>query len=267
MNAKYKMLTIPALVWSAMAGMAVGDVRVNYEVEGGGEALESIQIRDGWIRMDQAGETQWTLFDSSEQAMYMIDDTRREYYRLDAEVLSRLGDLGSMIDRQMEEALADVPPAQREQMRQMMQGMMSGAMEQARASMPEQTVRQTGVTRSVAGYNCEVAEILIDGRRVMETCGVAAEALSLPADDLATIRALQQFAAELAAQVEHFLGEGFMDLGELGLDQFPVETRQYDNDDKVTVTRLDSVDTNTLDASLFRIPDDYRQQEIEQPEL
>lgn len=265
MTVTYKTLIIPCLLWCFLTGLAAGDVKVSYEVEGQGDGLESILIRDGWIRMDQAGESQWTLFDSSEQVMYMIDDKRREYYRFDSETLSMFDDIGSMIDRQMEEALANVPPAQREQMRQMMQGMMSGAMEQARASIPEQTVRQTGETRTVSGYRCEVAEILIDGSRVMETCGVAAEELRLPAADLATVQALQQFAAELAAKVEQLLGEGFMELGELGLDQFPIETRHYD-DEQVTVTRLAEVDTGALEPALFRIPDGYQRQEIQRPE-
>ena len=267
MSNHYKTAALAIICGLVLSAPIAADVHIRYQVEGGEDGLESIMIRDGWIRMDQAGEDHWSLFSSADQTMYIINDSRREYFKMDAETVAAIGDLDKLIERQMEQALAEMPPAQREQMRGMMQGMMRGAMEQARAQMPQQSVRETGEIREIAGFECRVTEILHDERKVIETCGMDPAELDLPPADLAAIEGMQQFVENLAVHVEGLLGEGFMDMSELSLEQFPIETRYFDTGDRVTSSRLESLSTAALEPGFFVIPDGYRQQEIQMPEL
>lgn len=261
------MLRLSTLLLAGLALPALADVHMRYEVSGGNDAVSDIMISDGKLRINQHASDNWTLFDSNTGEMIIVDGERGEYMVMDAETIDKLTNITALVNKQMEEALANVPPAQREQMRGMMEGMMENAMEQARASIPEQTVNRTGETRSVAGYDCAVVEILLDGVKSMETCGTDPGNIDLPAADLETMRAMQAFAQDIAARMEEVFGESIINLGDFSLEEFPVQTVHFEKGGESARSTLAGIDDGGLPADAFEIPADYKQQEIELPEL
>lgn len=261
------MIRLWIILLAGLALPALADVHMQYEVSGDSQAVSDIMIANGKLRINQHDSENWTLFDSVRSEMVIVDAGKREYLVLDQATIEQLTNVTAMVEQKMEEALEDVPPAQREQMRSMMEGMMSNAMEQAKANIPEQTVKRTGQSRTVAGYDCTVVEILLDGVKSMETCGADPRTVDLPRVDLQTMRAMQTFAQDIAARTESILGEGLINLGDLSLDDFPIETVHFEDGSERARSTLAGIDDDSLDAELFEIPGDYKQQEIELPEL
>ncbi len=250
----------------AVAAPALADVHLNYSVEGDGEALQSIMIRNGIIRLDQ-DDSNWSLFDTNKREMIVIDGDKQEYMVLDEELMEALGDMDKLIERVMEDALKDMPESQREQMRGMMSGMMGGIKRQIQASIPEQTIEETGETREIAGHSCEVVRILHDGKLFMETCGVEPASMDIPGQDLESIQAMQEYIKDMVESIDGMLGTSMAASSEIALGTIPVETRQYQNGEQRSVSVLEDLSTDELDDALFAVPDGYRKQETPLPSL
>jgi hypothetical protein len=65
------------------------------------------------------------------------------------------------MDKQMAEAMKDMPPAQREQMQQMMKNMRGGP---AGGPMPKVTIEKTNETQKIAGLTARKFRVLSDGK-------------------------------------------------------------------------------------------------------
>lgn len=242
------------------------DVHFKYSVEGSGETVQDIMIRQGVLRMDQHDD-HWTLFDTDKREMIVVDDSKKEYMVIDEELMEQLGDLDKLMDRLLDDALSEMPESQRAQMRGMMKGMMGGVMQQIQASIPEQSVEQTGETREIAGHSCEVMKMFLDGKLTMESCGADPEAMNIPSDDLNSIRMMQEYITGVVEQVDALLGTNMAASTDLALGKIPVETRHYDDGEEKSVSTLQSVSTDALDADFFVVPGDYTRQETQLPSL
>lgn len=258
----------PALgLLSAFALPALADVTFSYQVEGDGEGVEAIMIGDGRLRINQHGAETWSLFDAAADAIYIIDDGKREYTMIDRAVIDRFSDLPGLLEQQMDDALARVPEAQRLQARVMMEGMMKRALKQARADIPQRSARPTGDTRTVAGYRCTITEVYVDDQKEFETCSVPPDTLDLPPADMAVIERLQTFAEYAVTQAESVLGTALIDISDFALKEIPIQTRYFDRGDRHTTTTLESIADTALDAALLRVPEGYRERTLELPRL
>lgn len=98
--------------------------------------------------------------------MWVADSTRRTFWEGTVEEYCqamRTTMTGAMADmeKQMAEAMKDMPPAQREQMQQMMKNMRGGA---PNAPAPRVTVEKTSETERIAGLPARKFRVLSDGK-------------------------------------------------------------------------------------------------------
>ena len=116
------MRTLIVALGCAVALSAHADTTVVFNTDSQNSAMK---IADGKIMMEVAGgsEDARMLFDSNQDGFIVINDSDKSYMKFDAQTLEKLAGLQNQMMQQMEAQLAQVPPAQREQMKQMMKNM------------------------------------------------------------------------------------------------------------------------------------------------
>ena len=224
------------------------------------KAAGKIEISNGRVRSSSPGDgSAYMIFDAGADHFTMIDVDRKSYMVFDQQHIQELVSMQKRAMEQMEATLANMPAAQREQMRKMMGGMMGGAQPGAKPE-PHRYVRN-GKTETVAGYKCEVLEVHIGEKIVAEQCVVGQKQLGIPADDYRTMKAMQEFIVKLVSQFP-MVDEQIMEYGEPGHDEIPV---RYSHHSKMTGTtrgELRSISFDVIDAGRFEIPKGYKKQEM-----
>ncbi|HEU4370218.1 MAG TPA: DUF4412 domain-containing protein [Methylomirabilota bacterium] len=133
----------------------------------------------GWIILDEGGdhtllsrgrlkvapkraEGHSVMLDVSRARMWVADAGRRAYWEGPVEEYCQAvrGTMAA-VDKQMAEAMKDLPPAQREQMQQMMKQMGRGG---APGPAPRVTIERTGETQTIAGLPTRKYRVLADGK-------------------------------------------------------------------------------------------------------
>src|SRR5690606_15890617 len=110
--------------------------------------LTTVKAQDAKVKVETQGlgsAVSTMIFDGDSGQMMMIDPKKRTYTVIDNEAIEKIAASMRQAQAQMEAALAQVPPAQREQMKKMMGGsMLGGSPEKA----PEVSVKHTGDRKS-----------------------------------------------------------------------------------------------------------------------
>lgn len=241
---------------------AFADARINYRsTEGGGAQMQGVLIGHGKVRSDNGSENS-VIFDAETGAMIVLDHGKRQYTRLgQAEMTQMTAALNSAM-RQMEQALANVPPEMREQMR----GMMGGAV----PGMGGETlvkVEDTGRRDTVAGYGCTIYRTQVSGQVVNEQCMGSASVLNeLPAADRATLERAMSMTARMLEELSSGPLAQFADLSPFKAGMVPLRVTDIERGRRST-SEFTGIDTASLDAGLFAIPAGYREQKLEIPKL
>jgi hypothetical protein len=135
----------------------------------------------GWVIVDEGGdrtmlsrgrlkiaprraEGHSLMLDVGRARMWIADAGRRAYWEGPVEAYCEAvrGTMAA-VDRQVAEAMKDLPPAQREQMLQMMK-QMGRPVPGTPVTPPRVTVERTGETQTIAGLTARKYRILADGR-------------------------------------------------------------------------------------------------------
>lgn len=220
-----------------------------------------VYLTDNAIRMS-SDDSNWMLFDRSSNTMFFVDDAQREYYVIDEAQIESLGQTLGNVNKQIEEALAALPEAQRAQARAMMQSMIPGG--GSSGSSPSKDVidiNHTGRNDTIAGVRCEIVETLINNELEGELCVAETDDLKISSGEMATMRAMGDFAQNMLDTMrEHigsFLPEEFsagpmIEVLDLGV---PIRMVNKDSND---VSELESVSHDDISADLVRVPADYQ---------
>lgn len=191
------------------------------------------------------------LFVPGEEGMVVISHEEKTWVRLKPGFANAMV---SQVQAQMEAMLAGMPPEQRAMVEQQMSGMMP----QMAGEMPKLSIRKTGSTEKIAGYDCAEVEIVSADGSVEETvCVATADELDIDDDDYeAMLRAMEGM-----AEVATLGGGGGAQLEFAKLGGVPIRTRSPNGRDNNEIV---SVDTSSVDAARLQIPDGYRETSIEE---
>ncbi|MGH9461470.1 MAG: hypothetical protein ACRD1X_09655 [Vicinamibacteria bacterium] len=161
-----------ALVLVGVAGIAQAGAVFRIEAEdlsaGGKVEITEIKIDGNRMRTDTHGEDPTSMiFLGETDEMYVIDHAEKTYILMDKKTIEALGARMSEAMQQMEAALAQVPPEQREMMERMMKERMGGM-----SSTPpaEPVVRSLGENDSVNGVSCAWKEVTREGVVDFKAC-------------------------------------------------------------------------------------------------
>jgi len=248
-------LLMLAAVCCSSASLA--DTTLTFSSEG--DSLpQTIAIGSGKLRIDSTGESTWMLYDLAQNAMYMVDDAKQQYYRIDQSQIEQLGQSLGNLTSQLDSALANLPPEQRAAAMAMMKDMLPGNQQKSAAPMID--VRATGKTDKVADIACSVHETWVAEQRKNEVCVADSDALDLSREDERTMRGMAQLMQELVDEVQNSVGDLLPEniagdgLAQLMANGVPVRVHDYENGSSA---ELNAVSHDNIAASRFLVNDNY----------
>lgn len=239
---------------------ALADAKINFRsTEGSGSSLQSFHIGHGKLRADADGSTS-VIMDPVGRTMIVIDHDERTWMRIgDAEVAQLTAAIGGAL-RQMEQAMAHMPP----EMRAQMQGMIGGAIPGVGGGVK---VSDTGRRDTVNGHACTIYRAQMGNETVNETCmgGVLAfDGLS------AADRKVLEDAMRVSESMVESLAQGplasLVDVSPFRAGMVPLRVVDFDGGRR-SASEFAGIETAALPADLFAVPSGYRQQKVEIPKL
>lgn len=219
-------------------------------------STDTVHIADGMVRVDN-NQGGYMLFDSDARTMTMVEPENQSYMVMTEESLRSMGNAVQQAMQQLESQMANMPPEQRERMRSMMKERMGGMMDAGgQAARPE--IVNTGETRNVAGYECRVVRIMVDGASTGSACMTDFDTLGIPDEDQATIEAMMEFSLALTEQFGEMMPAHMKAMAAEG---YPVEFESQAGGTRIKGS-LKAVETEPLAGELFSVPDNYRQRSL-----
>lgn len=235
---------ITLLAGACCAATALADTTLRYE----GTGLTTFSISAGALRTNQGHNSM--LYRSDEDAMYMIDHQRREYRRMGAAEIEQLGATVRDAMAQMEQALANVPPAQREMVEQMMAKQMGGAL------LPKIEMVELG-SDVAGGYACQRFETRVNGRASQRYCAIEPATLKLDAAETETLGRFQAHMRAMAEGLGDALGGNALNLPEGAW--IPVELEDLEGNMDATLVEV------LRGQGDYALPDGYELKTLELP--
>lgn len=189
------------------------------------------------------------LYPGSGDAMKAIDWRDKSYMVIDKDFTSDLSDQMDAAMAQMEAQLAQLPPEQREMMREMLKDKMPAL---TGSAQQQRSYRKTGKTREIAGFKCREGQVLLNGSPEHETCIASPKEIGMPDEDYAALRNAFKAMANIAKEFRQ-ASDMMFDLEEM--EGIPVSSRQLANGEEED--RLVSVSTAKIAAERLTVPADF----------
>ncbi len=244
---KFKNLLISTCVF---AGFAQADTTLIYNDDNGKEQSRML-LTDGKVKMVSSAEVDTAIiFDASQTAFTIINHSDKSFMVFGQKEIEALGDVSKMMDKMINEQLAQLPESQREQMRGMMESMIKKQMPK-QAPMPKYI--KSGDTSSYNGFDCEIVIKESKGAKDGEFCVASYSKLGISATEYGAVAAFMKVAEKLASQFGQDQSMNFEAIGQV----VPV---YYDMDSQKGA--LTSISNDDLPAATFQVPDDYKQQSL-----
>jgi hypothetical protein len=164
--------------------------------------------------------------------------------------------------RQMEQALANMPPEQRKMMEKMMQG--RGA-PQAQQKKVKTVVQNTGKKDKINGYKCVWHEVLRGGQKIREMCVSSLKDMGVKKEIFNVFKDMAKFFSSLTEGIKsssfgQMDNNPFEDFDKL--NGFPVASKGYRGNLLVHETTIKSIEPRSLDRSTFQPPAGYVKKSI-----
>lgn len=242
-----------------LSQMAHADTRMVFSnTSSDGTETTEMLIADNKMRFATGqGQETWSLFDADRREMIIVDPSKKSYMVIDQETMDKMGDAVNQAMKQMEETLAQMPPAQRKQMEQMMKSMMPAELQNQSVDF---SYDRKG-SDSVAGYDCEILEIRANDRKTSELCVTSPGELDIDADDAAVFMAMRDFSLDMVKNVPFAAGMA-QSFGQPGASEMPVRYT-FTNDLIGEMSgQLVSISSEDVDDSLLSIPGDYKREKM-----
>jgi hypothetical protein len=251
---------LASLAATTLTTAAFGDTTIRFVNSGPGGGESQVAIANGMVRADSPGGDQtYVLFSSDSNSFVAVNPSEQTYMEFDVEAIQKMVAMQKQAMEQLEAQLANVPPAQREQMRKMMGNMMPDM-----GGAPKPRRYERGGETTVAGYNCEMLKIYVGDELSAEQCVVDPGTLDIPDEDYATMRAMQQYVLDLVSQFS-FMANAVMEYGEPGENELPISYTTHHKMVGKMSGELKSISFDGIPSSQFEIPAGYKRQKM--PEL
>jgi len=247
-----------ALTAPALSGVVI-EMQVT-DVDGGGpSATDTIYSSGKMLRVDphKSRDNGDASMIFRNDAMTLIDHEEKSCQTIDKAGLDELSaQLGGAM-KQLEDALANVPAAQRE----MMENMLKDQMPAGFGGEAEPRRIETGETTKVGDYTCTTHTLYSGDRRVWEVCAADQDDIDGFSELMQGFTALSEFTAglrEMAAQTAfaNMIETPFADIESVG--GIPVRVRNYSDGELESESTLQSISRRDVDAAMFEPPQGYK---------
>jgi hypothetical protein len=243
------MKILHTILLTGLTSSAIADTTLTFTNNKDNVAMK-MQFANNLMRATSLGDgSTYMIYDANNTTFTTIMTDKKQYFVMDKESIEKLGDVSAMMEKMLDEQLANMPESQRE----MMRGMMEKAM---KARMPKQAPKASysfnGKSASYNGIDCEVVTKKA-GKNKSEFCVTKFSNVGMSADEFSVITSFQHTIEGLAQQYGQ---DHSMDFSSLG-DYIPVKYKQQGESGT-----LKDVSHDKIDPSMFTIPEGYSQMKM-----
>lgn len=243
----FKKLFLAGCVFS---GLVQADTTLTYNDNNGKEQSQML-LTDGKVKMLNASATDTAMiFDAGSSSFTIINHSEKSYMVFGPKEIEALSDVSKMMDKMINEQLAQLPESQREQMRGMMESMIKSQMPK-QAPVPKYV--KSGATDKHNGFSCEVVIKESKGNSDEQFCVTSYGKLGISDAEYSAVAAFMKVAEKLASQFGQDQSMNFEAIGRV----VPV---YYEMDQQKGY--LATVSDDDLPATTFVVPQDYKQQSL-----
>jgi len=230
-----------------------------------------ISADDANVRMDMASADRTTnettmVFRSAQSQMVVLDHAKKSYFIVDQKMVDSIA---SAINPMIEQALKNVPEAQRAEVEKMMKERM-GSIPGQPAPEPKSDYRETGETQTINGYPAERYDVYEAGKKKREIWISKWKHIEGSGEILAGFESMAEFGRKIIDSMSQ-MGGGQGGIGsqfdfltrikEFG--GFPVMSRELRADgSEESITRLVKSTPRDLAGNVFDTPEGYTQQQM-----
>ncbi len=251
----------PSVLWamvflvSGFGFMAQADTTLEFSSD---EGSRHIYLTPRGVRMDisgKDGKPGSIIFDSDKNQYMVLAHEDKEYVVMTEKDIQAIGQMREQMMQKLEAQLAQMPPAQREQMRQMMIQRMGGGMGGEDADKPVIRYVDSGRKEQVMGHHCAIYELRMNQRHEGEVCLAPIDELGIAPEDYASFARMMDLMHKIvkAAGVS---SDGMM----AGMPKNMAPVRYESNGTEVT---LKAIHTKSLDPALFAPPAGYQRHSLD----
>ena len=203
------------------------------------------------------------IFRGGVPEMIMVSHKEKKFYVIDDGVIEQIGGQMSDIERQIQEALKDVPPDQRALVEQMMKSRMPKGAQAT--SAPSFTINKTSDRDTKNGYPCVRYELILNGTKIQDMWVTEFENVEGGAEVRDAFLGMSEFFQSLRDAMPQFARGGdenmFQHMKEM--DGFPVVTFDYGPDGSVQgESKLVSASRQSVSADEYNPPANYVKQDM-----
>ncbi len=260
-------LVVLAFILSSSISVASGLILKMESVEA--ESGEKIQVElksmEHFLRMDNQGDI--IIFNRDRNELIIASEEDRVYFVIDREQLQEMKQAMAAMQQQMEEALAQVPTAQREQVRRMMAGHMP---DMDALKLPKVSIEETGKKKKVNDQEATQALVKADGELTAELWLVPWGKIEGGEGLKKNLQGMAAFMVNMMESIPQF--GAHMDASEASWMQamqevkgLPILSTSYERGEEVESTTVQSIQSATLSESDFQPPASFRRQAFELP--
>ena len=233
-----------------LAGGAMADTTLVYGDNSGKETTRMLLTADA-VKVSSKDQTNTdVIFNGNKTEFVVVNHDEQSFMVFGEKEIEALSDVSAMMDRMLEKQMANVPEAQREQMRGMMESMIKNQMPK-QAAAP--VYKKSGDSKEYNGYNCDVVVKTVEGQSSGSFCVTEYGKLDVAPAEYAVISKFMKIAEKMASQFGQDNSMNFASIGEV----LPV----YFKDAGQTGILMD-VDNGDIDEALLTVPEGYKQQEL-----
>ncbi len=202
------------------------------------------------------------IFLGNTDEMIFVDHQEKKYFSLNKKDMQKISDQMSQAMAQLDEALKEMPPAQREQMKKMMKDKMPGM---GNTEYVKPVIKMSG-NETVKGYSCTNYDIYKGNKLYRKSCVTKWKNIEGGDQIAAAMINMTEFMEEMTKSFSNnsqvkFEKNVFHQLKEM--DGFPIKTIDYGDNDKIDSESIfESSKIVNATQSDFKPPAGYKKEVI-----
>ena len=249
---------------SAVAGSVVTLESREFNADPPSTGTVAVSVQGEAMRLEasepSSGESGSLLYNRAANEMTAIDHERREFYVFDEQTMQQMAGQVSDAMRQMQQAMAELPPEQRA----MAEKMMKQRMGQFQETITPQRLEKTGESDSVNGYDCEMYNVFEADRKMRDMCVTpwgdiegGSEMANAMVEMAEFFESIRESFAQSGMDMMGSRSEVFSHMRDI--KGFPVRSRDYDASGRLErESNLVSSEMRDIDPALFQPPAGYK---------
>lgn len=272
MNQKSVLIVVSSILVSSVAWAGSVLELTTREYAQDPPVLGTVQIttEDNSSRLEitsiSSNESGGMIYNGARKEIVAIDHDRQEYYVITQEQIELIAGQIEVAMKEMEAALAQMPPQQREFAKKMIEAQMPVK----KTGFSNGTLSKTGETGNFSGYDCDYYDVLNGQKKFRDICVTPWE--DFP-EGREVASAMQEMGDFFASMRDAFAKSGGMDLMDSQQEMFaymkelggyPIQAREYDAKGKLTKEAVLTASSNgEVDPALFDPPKSYQRKDLQ----